>query len=189
MSPKYLIIDTETGGLVENEPSLLSLYAYLTDSKLNYLDDIELKIKPDDEVYRINPYALAVNKINLVEHNKIAITESEAKNKFLNFVKKNNTHGEKIIPVGHNLNFDLYFTKKLCHDWEKYFSYRVLDTASVAKFLFLAGKITLPENNRGGSLEDLANYFKLDYTQAHDAKFDVQLTLNVLKKLLNLIEN
>ena len=83
MSVKYLIIDTETGGLVEHDPSLLSLYAYLTDSKLNYLDDIELKIKPDDEVYRVNPYALNINKINLVEHNKIAITESEAKNKFV----------------------------------------------------------------------------------------------------------
>lgn len=193
---KFFIFDCETGGTIP-EASLLSLSGVVTNHKLEVLDTINLKIKPNDSVYRLTANSIAINNINIVEHDKTALTEAEASNEFYNFVCKNSIgseDSEKLIPTGHNVNFDIKFVKNHLlkpdiHEgdkWERFFTYRSMDTAAVAQFLILAGK--LPDTI-DGSLKSLANFFDIDYSKAHDAEIDVEITLNVLKKLIGLVGN
>ena len=98
-----------------------------------------------------------------------------------------------MIPAGHNLSLDIRFCKKHLlkadnaegDSWGKFFSYRRLDTATIAHYMILTGKLP---NTLDCSLASLAEHFGFDYSKAHDAKFDAELTLNVLKKLIALVD-
>ncbi len=181
-NPKYFLFDTETGGL-KKDMSLLTLYGYILDENLNVLDFIDLKIKPDDGIYNISAQALEINKIVLTEHDKVAITLTEAKNQFANFVWRwalNN----KLTPVGHNVRFDVKFVKThLLEEWDRYFDRRHLDTASIGKFLSLSGKLSKLNQY---SLTELATAFEIsfDTEKRHDAQVDAELTLKLLKNMI-----
>jgi DNA polymerase III alpha subunit (gram-positive type) len=189
---KYFIFDCEMGGL-HPKMSLLTLHGILLNSELQEIDRIDLTIKPNNGQYLTTAQAMSVNKIDLVKHDKVAIPEREAAKQFYNFAFR---HGgqEKMIPAGHNLSLDIRFAKKhLLKDpdnaegdaWGKFFSHRRLDTATIAHYLILAGK--LPEN-LDGSLWSLAQYFGISYDGAHNAKFDAELSLKILKKLIGLVD-
>lgn len=181
-NPKYFLFDTETGGL-KKDMSLLTLYGYILDENLNVLDFIDLKIKPDDGIYNISAQALEINKIVLTEHDKVAITLTEAKNQFANFIWRwalNN----KLTPVGHNVRFDVKFVKThLLEEWDRYFDRRHLDTASIGKFLSLSGKLSKLNQY---SLTELATAFEIsfDTEKRHDAQVDAELTLKLLKNMI-----
>jgi len=188
---KYFLFDCETGGIDRNT-SLLTLFGMILDEKLTVQDTISLKIKPDDGVYHVKAAGLKVNKINLVEHEKEATTATEAAREFENFICKHSLGETKLIPTGHNLSLDVEFCKRnfLRGDqdegggWDKFFSYRSLDTATLAHGLILAGK--LPED-LDCSLSSLAKYFEIDYSGAHNAEFDAKLTLAILIFLIKLM--
>lgn len=189
MSAEYVAFDAETGGIgVEN--SLLTLYMAALDVKLNIVDELYLYVKPNaGKPYVIQPEALAINKIDLIEHDKKAITESEAGQKLREFLWKHSKNGKvKLVPIGHNVTFDEMFIwehilgKK---EYEKYVSYRKLDTAVVAQFLKLQGKVPTTVT---GSLTSLIEFLglKFDGPGAHDAKSDTLATVAVLKGQLAL---
>jgi len=185
---KYFVFDCETGGMPEKNTSLLTMNGSLLDAQLNVVATIGLKVKPADGVYRVQPQALNVNGIELGDHDDIAITEEAAAVKFIDFIRRHNLGGVPIIPVGHNVAFDVSFMKKLIggNNWRQLFSKKVIDTASVAEFLCLTG--VLPESARTDcSLQGLADLFDMSYVGAHNAEFDMVLTLNVLKKLISLV--
>lgn len=182
---KYFLLDCETGGMPEKNASLLTMEGTLLNSNLEALDSISLKVKPGDGVFRIEPRAMEVNKINLSLHEKEAISESEAAEVLINFITRNNMGLSKIIPVGHNVAFDVSFMKKLVgtRNWKKMFSKKVIDTASIAEFLCLTG--LLPSSEEVDcSLGGLATRFGHSYEGAHDARFDADLTLKILKNLI-----
>jgi len=183
----YLAIDNETGGL--GEVSLLTSYFAVLDSNLRILDDLYLYLKPEDGIYRIEPQALEINGINLVSHDKIAETKSTAGNKLYRFLKSYSNDGaDKLIPLGHNVTFDvigIYEGILNRNIFEKFTSYRKLDTAVIAQFLKLAGKIP---DEVSGSLGSLATFFGIANDKAHDAKADVLVTIEVLKSMLKLVE-
>lgn len=185
---KYLAIDNETGGLGDNV-SLLTTYLAVLDKDLRILDELYLEIKPEDGVYRIEPQALAINKIDLVIHDKTAETKSIAGQKLFKFLRTNSADGaDKLIPFGHNVIFDVIsLHKELLNrpTFEKFTSYRKLDTAVIAQFLKLAGKIP---DEVSGSLSSLAKFFGITNKQAHNAREDVVVTIEVLKSLLKLVE-
>lgn len=189
---KFFLFDCETGGK-NPKTSLLTLYGMVLNEKLELLDTIDLKIKPNNRLYNLTAEALSVNKIDIVAHDSVAILESQAANDFYDFVYKHSIGDARMIPAGHNLSLDISFVKKHLlkadnaegDDWGKFFSYRRLDTATIAHYLILAGKLP---HELDCSLESLATHFGLSYAQAHDAKFDAELTLNVLKKLIGLVE-
>lgn len=184
---KYFIFDCETGG-TDPGNTLLTMYGMMLDNNFTTTDVLDLKIKPNDGVYNVSPQALEINKIDLIKHDKEAITENEAARIFNDFSCRH-AFGGKIIPIGHNVSFDIGFVKRHLlknndletNIWPKYYSHRVLDTATIAHFLILAGAMPA---NMSCSLGSLAKYFGLDYSNAHDAEFDVKLTLEVLRKLL-----
>ena len=184
--PKYFLFDTETGG-VRKEMSLLTLYGYILDENLNILDTIDLKIKPDDGVYHLNAQGLGINKINIIEHDRIAKPVSEVKTRFKNYICGWSLN-QKLTPIGHNIRFDVKFAKThLMEDWDRYFDRRHIDTASVGKFLALTGFV--PKLN-SYSLSEMAAAMMIDVDEnkRHEASYDADLTLKVLRNMTNLVK-
>ena len=72
------------------------------------------------------------------------------------------------------------------NDWDKFFSRRHIDTASIALFLRQAGRI--PEEIEC-SLESLIKHFSIDVNpnSLHNAKVDADATLEVFRNLLKLV--
>ena len=127
-----------------------------------------------------------INKINLVEHDKVAITEREAGT--LLYKKLTAWYAiakDKLIPIGHNVAFDIRkITNTLVSigSWENFVSYRVMDTCTIAQFYRICGK--LPDNI-SCSLGHLAGYYKVNVSgNHHEAKTDVQMTIGVLENLM-----
>lgn len=192
MAIRYFFFDCEMGG-TNPDMTLLTLWGMVLDENLQLIDSIDLKIKPDNGRYLIDAYSIAVNKIDIVAHNEEAISETDAARKFYNFAF---LHGgeTKMIAAGHNLSLDIRYVKRRLlrddihpdgHCWGRFFSHRRIDTASIAQFLCLAGKLP---RELTCSLQSLAEYFGFSYEGAHEAEFDTVLALKVLKKLVGLVD-
>lgn len=182
---KYIGLDVEAGGTT-NDKSLLSVYFVVLDEDLKTIyGELDLKIKPNDGVYHVTAEALDVNKIDLVQHDKEAVTEGKAATLLYEFLEEHAPQGKvKLTPLGHNVTFDVYFIKEhLLKNINKYLSYRVLDTSNVIQFLKLTGKVS---RDLEGSLEKIANYFEIPIHTLHTAKDDTWLTVEVLRKLIQL---
>jgi len=184
---KYFCFDTETGGL-KKDFSLLTLYGEILDEDFNVQDEIDLKIKPDDGNYHVCVEALRTNKIDLLEHDKTAISTTDASNKFKSFICRHSVNN-KIIPVGHNVSMDIKFVKTYLmesEEWEKHFSYQKMDSQAIAIFLSFSGLLPeLPSH----SLEMLAKYFKLNTESLHDAKIDVKTTRKIIMLMSDKLKN
>lgn len=190
MSRLYLAMDNETGGLHE-ETCLLSTYLEVIDEQFNVVDSLELYVKPNNGVYRVEAQGLDINKINLIEHDKIAITYSEAGQKLFKFLQKNSQDGKiKLIPIGKNVQFDIGGLQKHLlskQNMDKFVSYRLIDITGLAMGLQIVGKLP---NEMSLSLGSLAQYFKVHDQisgNAHEAKYDTQMTVLVYKKLLEML--
>jgi DNA polymerase III alpha subunit (gram-positive type) len=185
---KYLAFDTETGG-TSTDSSILSCFMAALDKNLQITDTLSLLIKPDDGIYKVGASALKVNKINLIEHDKNAVSYTVAHDRLLMFLRQVSYPGNtSLIPLGHNVHFDINFICEhiLNHkSWHKFVGYRHLDTATFAMCLIEAG--ILP-SSVSPSLEKLANFFQLKLTESetHTAQGDTLLTIKVYKELLNL---
>lgn len=93
---------------------------------------------------------------------------------------------EKLSPLGHNVGGDIRLMKEFLVSpgtWDKFVSYRVEDTGTVGNFLKRQGKIP---KDISGSLSSYAKYFNIDSSKAHDAKGDVNMTVQVYEKMLKL---
>lgn len=188
MTYLFLPMDNETGGLSEGV-SLLSTYLEVVDINLNVLDSISLFVKPNDGIYKVEAGGLEVNKINLVEHDKVAITYSEAGQKLFKFLKKNSNDGViKLIPLGKNVYKDVEWLQEHLlgkKTMDKFVSYRTLDITGLALTLQVKGK--LPPD-LGLSLGSLVEYFKISIPgNQHEAKYDTLATMITWKKLMELM--
>jgi DNA polymerase III alpha subunit (gram-positive type) len=182
----YIVFDTETGG-IGLDKSLLTLYFQVTDKDFQPVNDLSLAVKPDDGIYHVTGEAMGINKINLVEHDKIAIPYKKGGTVLYEFLKSNfKGKDNRMVPVGHNMDGDLqHIWDKLLGraTWESFVSYRRFDTSAVIQYCRAKG--TLPDTC-SGSLENIIEYFKLPKGEHHNAKYDALMTLEVLKKLLEL---
>ncbi len=188
MNAVYLALDNEMGG-IGLEYSLLTVYLAALDKDFKKISSLYLYLKPNDEIYRVCGRAMGINKINLVEHDKIAITYKEGGTKLYNWLKEMSNDGKNLLtPIGHGIYGDV---ELIIHNlisrgsWEKFTSYRKLDTQAVVQFLKAAGVFT---EDISGSLDSLATHFKLhnDINKLHDAEYDTDLTIGVLKELIKL---
>lgn len=188
----YLALDIETGGLDPVTTSLLTAHFAIVDDEFNILDEHGFALKHD--IYHVTGGALNVNHISIEEHDKIAQPLDTVVNNLNHFLRKHalifkghNAEGDpmhdeiQLIPLGHNVAFDV---RSLQHtlkqvQW-KFVSYRVMDTQVAARFLQICGK--LPLENKC-SLRALAEYFKIEDKEAHTARGDVLVTIEVMKKL------
>lgn len=182
----YVAIDNETGGF--EGTSLLSTYLEVTDRDLNSLGSLSLNVCPNDRIYHVEAGGLACNKIDLVEHDKTAVTYSEAGKRLREFLLAWSLGGKnKLVPVGHGVTRDVIglWTLLSRPNFEMFTSYRKLDTAVIAQFLKFQGKIP---DTVSGSLESLCDYFGICAVTAipHTASGDVWRTLAILKVMSKL---
>jgi DNA polymerase III alpha subunit (gram-positive type) len=183
---KFIAMDCETGGFSYKDRSLLTAYFLIFDENFNAISELDLKIKPDgDEPYKVDAGALTVNKINLIEHDKVAVPVTEARSQLYNFLSANTDGGkEKLFPVGQNVMFDMEFIfdhllRK--NSWSKFVSYHFLDTAGIALFFKVCGKMPIDYKTR---LSSLADFFNVKYDELHTAKDDTILTVKVLRAMM-----
>lgn len=182
---KYIVIDTETGG-IEREASLLTTYLEILDENLNTIDSLYLETKPNDGVYKVTGTAMKINGIDLATHDAKAITYKEAATLLYQFLEKNKAEDGQLKPIGQNVKFDIIkITDNILSDksWNQFVSYRILDTAVIAGFLIEVGK--LPKDLSAG-LKAMAQYFGVGIQEefGHDARNDVALTIAVYKELI-----
>lgn len=191
----YLFLDAEYGGLEKENYSLLTIYLMMTDDSFNVIGDLSLFLKPDNGIYQVCASAMNVNKIDLVKHDTIAIPYKEGATKLYNWLKTMTDDGKtKTIVVGHGIHGDIEWIVEhliTLGSWEKFTSYRKLDTSVVCQFLKACNLFPIDVS---GSLTSLAKYFnvEVDENKTHSADYDVKLTFKVfiaLRKLLMGMEN
>lgn len=184
MSKKYIFLDVETGGL-DTSYSLLTLYAGIFDHNFNQTGELELKIKPNNGKFKVTEGAMKVNRIDLIKHETSSIIEDEAAKQLESLLAIASDNGSiKLIPVGHNVKFDLDFiNSKLLNEktWAKYCSKILLDTTTIGLFLKVLDIIPSEVPN---SLSSYAEYYGLQRKNLHDAKNDVLLNVQVFKKMI-----
>ena len=186
---KYLHIDCEMGGR-EKDYSLLTAYFLVTDDQFSPMGNLSLSVKPDDGSYIVSGQGMSINKINLQEHDKIALPYKQAKPLLFNFLKEQSA-GSHLTPVGHGIRGDIeHLQDKLISvgSWEQFCTYHFIDTSVVLQFLRACGKMPL---DCDGSVEALAKHFNIwgnpcDEDKFHDAKFDAEITAQILKKFIDL---
>lgn len=184
----YIGLDTETGGISDDTSLLTAYYGFyqLGNDGFAKLDELDLKIKPNDGIYRVTAEGLGVNKIDIVAHDKVAIFEKMAGQQLYKKLQEWFTISkERLIPVGHNVSFDIRKTTNnliSVGSWETFVSYRTIDTCAIAQFQRIAGKIP---DNLSCSLGHLVGYYKVQLDgKSHEAKCDVDTTMKVLENLL-----
>lgn len=192
MDTKYVGLDCETGGLLAKDCSLLTVFFGIFNQNLELTSELPLIIKPDDnKPYAVTAGALEVNKINLIEHDKVAISESDARTRLYNFLKMESNGGKvKLVPIGQNVKFDIDFVNAHLinkQGWDYFCSYRALDTGTIGQFLRMVGLIPYSVT---GSLGSYAKFYGITPPGAlHDAKTDTLVTVMVLKAMLEQCKN
>jgi DNA polymerase III alpha subunit (gram-positive type) len=186
---KYFItIDIETGGIGDDK-SILQAYMGLCEKQNDQfflVDEVNVLIKPNDDVYKITAESLTITNIDLVAHNKIAVTEKRAGTIIYDALRRwYDISKDKLIPIGHNVAFDIRRISNTLisqGSWDQYVSYRVIDTCTIAQFLRLRGNLP---NNLSCSLVKLVEYFNIEVDGLpHEAKYDALSTVKVLENLL-----
>lgn len=182
MKDRLLFIDTETGGLDPNKHSLLSLGMVVWED-MEIIDSQELLI--NDGKLSVTEEALSINKIDIDEHKKSAISSTQAIEKIFQFIGKHFPHQRKITLAGHNVQFDVNFLRFLFsrnnENFGKFFSHRIIDTSSILYYLYLAGL-----KQKAISSDEAFDLFEIKVEGRHTALGDALATAKLFTKLLSL---
>jgi len=188
----YVALDCETGGLSADTADLLTCYISVVDENFKVQEELDLKLKPDGgRLPQADAGALKVNGINLHEHlaNPETIAYSEAKPKIIamlrKFLKKNGRYSN-LRPMGYNLPFDIKFVQTYLlsfEEWDSIINYNQIDPKVVVNFLKDCG--WLPPDL--GTLVSVVKHFQIPMGTAHNAKVDTLATVEVYKKLIELM--
>ena len=183
MPDRLLFIDTETGGLDPDKHSLLSL-AMVVWEDMEIIDSQEILI--NDGILSVTEEALSVNKIDLEKHKQSAVSPPEAMEKILAFIGKHFPGQDKISLAGHNVHFDVNFLRSFFSandkNFSEFFSHRMIDTASILYYLYLAGQL----EQKAISSDKAFELFNIRVEGRHTALGDVVATATLFNKLLGL---
>lgn len=193
--PLVICFDTETGGLNENKADLLTAYFCVMTYDYQILEELYLKLKPDDGRLPIaEAGALKVNGINIAEHlaDPETVTYSEGQKlleaMFKRHLKRNGRYSN-LTPMGYNiLGFDIRWVQKylLPQDvWQSLLHYKNWDVMQDVDFLKRVGwfPATL------GSLSSVVEYLQVPSRNAHSAKEDTLMTIDVAKKIVEIMKS
>lgn len=180
----YIVYDCETGGLNENENPITQFAAVILDGKtLKEIDRWETFVQPYADLV-IDQEALDRTMVTISDINS-GLTDKEFVNTATAFwelhrVKTRSREMGRLIPVGHNVTFDIRFLNwVLKHNGkpsvEEWMYPNIIDTYSLAKLTFgLSGTEKL---NLGATCGNVG----VDLTDAHGAMNDVEATADLLR--------
>jgi DNA polymerase III subunit epsilon len=177
---KTVVIDTETTGLSHRWHQPLTVGMLFVDVEKDFEKILNAKhILIRHENYHIDPAAMAINGIDLDEHDKTAVEPAKACKQINSFMKKS----EGFL-LGHNLSFDLRFLDELFRreEVESNFPDEKVDTMIL--WNELKRRQIVPSNLRS-NLQTLAEFFKVDYSNAHSALGDCEITMKVFQKMID----
>lgn len=181
---KILFIDTETGGLDPTVNSLLSI-AFVVWQDFKIIDSIELLI--NDGILNATPEAIKINSIDIQKHKKHSILPDVAIKEMNSFLSIHFNETEKIPLGGHNVNFDVnffkYFLSKNNFAFHLRFSHRIVDTATILYYLYLADKI----KQKTISSAEAFSFFGISVDGRHTALGDAIATAKLFSLLLRII--
>lgn len=176
---RYLVLDTETGGLSEKDYDILSIGYVVTNKSLRVLTKGEILIKADPS--RVSEEALKVNGINLEEHNAVAYTAQQAAAK-LDLVVTKYWKEKKPTIIGQNIPFDVKFVKTIFEGTGMSFTphYKSIDLRTVWQLLLALGKVSTPDSKQDTILDYLGIESK---GKRHTALTDAENVLRILKEI------
>ena len=163
----YVLVDIETTGLSPRECEIIEIGAIkVKENKI--IDTFDTLLKIDGRL----PYF--ITKLTRITNEMLeeGIEQEKALEEFVKFT------GKEII-MGHNVNFDINFIYDKCKDYLNYnLNNDFVDTMRIAKHI-------LPDV-RNYKLGTLADYFDVDYRNAHRGLTDVEITYEVYNKMKEL---
>ena len=193
-SKLYMAFDSETGGFDQTTADLLTWYAALIDEDYRIVEDIYLKLKPNDGRLPIaEAQALAVNKIDIKAHleDPETVNYKTGHDMFVAMLKrhlKKNGRYSNIRPLGYNVPFDVRWGQHHLlpqKEWESILHYKHVDVMQNVDFLKDAG--WFPQDL--GSLITVVEYLQIPKRAAHNAKEDTLMCVDVHKKLMELMNS
>jgi len=186
----WMPFDSETGGLNENKADLLTWYGAIMTEDYQIIDELYLKLKPDDRLPIAEAGALKVNGIVLADHlaDPETVTYTEGQRRLEAMIRKHlkrNGRYSNITPMGYNCPFDVRWTQKHLFPqemWESLLHYKTHDVMAIVDALKKYG--IFPKTL--GSLGTVVEYLGIPTRNAHNAKEDTLMTVDVDKKLAEL---
>lgn len=193
MSQLYMPFDSETGGFDQTKTDLLTVYAAIMDEEYKILEEVYLKLKPNDRLPIAEAQALKVNGIDLKAHleDPETITYAEGSEKIKEMIKrhlKKNGRFSNISPFGYNVPFDKRWLQQHLIsqvEWEAMLHYKDVDVMQNVDFLKRSG--WFPKDL--GTLSTVVDYLGLPKRGAHNAKEDTLMTIDVDKKLQEIMRS
>ena len=184
-------MDCETFGLNPLKNPLATVYMALYDENDRFVEDLELKVKPDSmEGLVVQHETEKIHGINWEKHTNDleTVTYSKAKSIISEFLQKHKAPRARkgFKPAGQNVVFDINYLKNTiftAEEWDKLIHYRYIDTLVVLNYL---QDIDLVPSDLG-NLSSLVEFFGIKNSEFHNAKNDVKMTVEVYKKMKNLI--
>lgn len=177
-----VVIDTETSGIDPFENDLLSI-AFIPTSP--QIPSIEIHVKYSKIVW--NKFA----KENFKKFESTWINESISPADACDEIEKYLSRyypSKNVIPIGHNISFDLSFIRKLAHrgkrDHIEGLSHRSIDTHTLLYILHMENLVPKWATTSTGAFE----YFNISVDNAarHTAKGDAQATKVLFQKILQM---
>lgn len=184
MNTRYLLIDNELTSF-EKTNNLITCYLGIMEND-ELIDELDLKLIPDDGYFTVNPNCMMVNNIDLRTWEGIKYKDGrKLVGQFIRkyvFDNKGKRIGHRLLPLGQDIMSDI----KCIQDnlisketWDQCVRLIPIDTLYLATILRDLSKLNL----KSLKLETLAEYFGLDIVGLHTAKGDAILQYKVYKKL------
>lgn len=187
MSRRLIFVDTETGGLDPSRHDVLTVA--LVDWRDGVLgESVEFKARADPA--RVDPEALAVNRIDLAAHNAAAEPAGVVADRVVRWCRAR-WHGERLIGgprtrlAGHNVAFDVGFLRALIPHYGRQFDHRAVCTLGLLPIFWHAGLIA----SDAGRLGEACAAFGLNLPadEAHTALGDALASARLYTRMLELV--
>lgn len=179
---KFIVIDTETGGLDKDTHSLLSVGIVVYE---NGVETLAETIYHKQSEYCVTPKAMEINRLSLSQVQNDGFNTEGLRREIYNIIThdvETNSSSEEPIFLGHNIQFDAHFLGKIDKNLVHHIMRNHIDTKALALHLFSKGKI--PERRTG--LADLCEYFGIPTDSHHDALVDARMTYQLYLALREL---
>lgn len=190
----FLVFDTETGSLNPMDGDLLTFYGGMVDEDYKLVDELYLKLKPNDGKLPVaEAQALKINGIDIKAHleDPETIEYKEGHDKLVSMLKKYYKKigkSSSIRAMGYNVPFDIKWTQQHllpANEWEGLLHYKHVDVMQNVDFLKDCGFFPAEL----GSLGTVVDYLQLPKRNAHNAREDSLMTLDVHKKLIEFMKS